>query len=208
MILVYVMIALRGVRGFAIPPWASMLMGGVLMIATSVETVKQAIQSIDLNVILFLISLFTISSALEVSGILRYIAGAIIRKAKTGNRLTFLIMLVSALLSLFITNDGVSTTFTPIIIESSKLTKTDPKPLLFSLAFGVTIGSVMMPTGNPQNLLIALQSGLRTPFISFVEFLTIPTFLNIILTFYMIKLFFKPEVVINEIPPLSVKDSF
>jgi Na+/H+ antiporter NhaD/arsenite permease-like protein len=40
----------------------------------------------------------------------------------------------------------------------------------------------MTPIGNPQNLLIAIQSGVKAPFIIFLVKLTVPTILNILIT--------------------------
>lgn len=69
-----------------------------------------------------------------------------------------------------------------------------PNVLLIALAFGVTVGSVMTPIGNPQNLLIALQSGISLPLVTFMEFLAIPTLINLFLTFFILKIYFKKDL--------------
>jgi Na+/H+ antiporter NhaD/arsenite permease-like protein len=51
--------------------------------------------------------------------------------------------------------------------------------MLITLAFSITVGSVMTPIGNPQNMLIASQSGMSAPFFSFVKVLGIPTLINL-----------------------------
>jgi Na+/H+ antiporter NhaD/arsenite permease-like protein len=58
----------------------------------------------------------------------------------------------------------------------------DPKPVFLLLAFSITIGSTTTPMGNPQNMLIAISSEMRAPFIDFVKFLVVPTVLNIVVT--------------------------
>ena len=188
-ILVYGMIAFRGLT--RIPPWTSMFFGGVLMIVFGIINVNQALESINLDVILFLITLFIFSSSLEVSGFLKYLAYLIINKYKESKKIMFYILLYSGLLSNLVTNDGVSASWTPVILEVSRYMNVDEMPYLYSLAFGVTIGSVMMPTGNPQNLLIALEGNLKEPFVSFLEFLAIPTILNLFLSYYIMLLLFK-----------------
>lgn len=54
-------------------------------------------------------------------------------------------------------NDTIAIVGTPIILQLGKSQKHITKPLLFALAFAITIGSVISPIGNPQNLLIAVQ---------------------------------------------------
>jgi len=69
-----------------------------------------------------------------------------------------------------------------------------PIVLLFGLAFGISIGSVMTPIGNPQNLLIAIQGGIQLPFITFLTILTIPTIINLLLTDVILKVYFRREL--------------
>ncbi|MCY0882519.1 MAG: SLC13 family permease, partial [Acidianus infernus] len=170
MIITYSLIATRGIT--KIPPWASMFFGGVLMIVLGVLTPEKALSAINLDVILFLITIFTFASSLEVSGFLKYIAYAIISKFKRPDKVLFSVLVTSGLLSNLVTNDGLSASWTPVILEMKKEMKIDEKPFLYALAFGVTIGSVMLPTGNPQNLLIALDSGIKNPFLVFIEYLS------------------------------------
>ena len=52
----------------------------------------------------------------------------------------------------------------------------------------------MTPIGNPQNLLIAIQSGIQLPFTTFVTILSIPTIINLILTYMILKVYFRNEL--------------
>jgi Na+/H+ antiporter NhaD/arsenite permease-like protein len=51
----------------------------------------------------------------------------------------------------------------------------------------------MSPIGNPQNLLIAINGGMKNPFIEFFKFLFIPTIINLFVAFLLLKLFYKEE---------------
>jgi len=198
-IVIYGIIAFRGLS--KVPPWASMFFGGVLMIVTGVLSVNEALQAINLDVILFLITLFIFASSLEVSGFLKYLAYKIVSSYKQPKRIMFYIFLYSGLLSNLVTNDGISASWTPVILEVSKLMNVDELPFLYPLAFGVTIGSVMMPTGNPQNLLIALEGNMRNPFVDFLLYLGVPTILNLILSYYLMLFLFR-----EKLPDLKVDD--
>ncbi|MEW9491983.1 MAG: SLC13 family permease [Candidatus Aramenus sulfurataquae] len=191
-LLTYGLIATRGIT--KIPPWSSMFFGGVLMVAAGVIPVGLALKSVNLDVILFLVTIFVFASALEVSGFLKYLAYYIVKKFKTPKRIVMAVVVFSGVLSNFVTNDGISSSWTPVMLEVSKQMRIDEKPLLYSLAFGVTVGSVLLPTGNPQNLLIALEGNLAQPFVLFLAYLGIPTAVNLLATAYITFLMFKKSL--------------
>ncbi len=87
-------------------------------------------------------------------------------------------------------NDTIALVATPIILGIAKIGM-DPKPLLITLAFAVTIGSAMTPIGNPQNFLIAVESNMRAPMLEFLKYLALPTIANYIATYYIVRLYFK-----------------
>jgi len=77
------------------------------------------------------------------------------------------------------------------------------------LAYSLTIGSVMTPIGNPQNVLIAIESGITAPFIQFVLKLAIPTLINLIVVpLIMIRIFKvrNEPVKVGLIPHELIKD--
>ncbi|MGQ9781321.1 MAG: SLC13 family permease [Nitrososphaeria archaeon] len=82
---------------------------------------------------------------------------------------------------------------TPIMLSLAKKMKISSKPLLLTLAFSVTIGSTMTPMGNPQNLLIALVSGVPASVITFVLYLILPTLVNLSLTYLILKRIYRRE---------------
>jgi Na+/H+ antiporter NhaD/arsenite permease-like protein len=56
----------------------------------------------------------------------------------------------------------------------------------------------MTPIGNPQNLLIALQSGIPLPFITFLRYLGIPTIVNLFLTYLILKVYYRNDLLFLE----------
>jgi Na+/H+ antiporter NhaD/arsenite permease-like protein len=73
------------------------------------------------------------------------------------------------------------------------------KLLLLCLAFAITIGSVVSPIGNPQNLLVAMNGNIKSPFVTFSKYLFIPTVINIIFAYLLLKLFYKKEFTIRKL---------
>jgi Na+/H+ antiporter NhaD/arsenite permease-like protein len=188
--LVYTLIAVRRIKSIVVPSWVAMLIGASLMLLLQVTSIDEAYNAIKFDVILFLLGMFIVVSALEVSGVLHSITLKLLGYAKSTDRLILLILVVMGTLSAFLMNDTIALVATPIILGIAK-TGIDPKPLLITLAFAVTIGSAMTPIGNPQNFLIAVESGMRAPMLEFLRYLALPTLANYIVTYYILRLYFR-----------------
>lgn len=106
-------------------------------------------------------------------------------------------------------NDTIAIIGTPIILQLCKSHKSLIKPLLFALAFSVTIGSALSPVGNPQNLLIAVKGGMSSPFLDFIKPLAIPTSLNLIICYALIYFAYKEQLdePIEKVIPAQIRNS-
>lgn len=180
---------------FKVPIWAAMLIGATLMLAFQIIGPESAIKSINLDVIMFLFGMFSIVSALEKSGMLKWLSIKMLSKAKTPNSLLLMFVVGMGLLSAFLVNDAIALIGIPLVIYISRHLSIKPNVFLIALAFGVTVGSVMTPIGNPQNLLIALQSGISLPLVNFIKFLALPTGINLFVTFFILRIYFKKDLV-------------
>ena len=98
------------------------------------------------------------------------------------------------ILSAFLVNDTIALLGIPLIVYISKQAGIRPLVLLISLAFGISVGSTMTPIGNPQNLLLAIQSGISLPFTTFILHLTIPTLINLFVTYFIVRMYFKKDL--------------
>ncbi|TBR11307.1 MAG: anion transporter [Candidatus Nitrosotenuis sp.] len=193
-IVVYGLIAVRNIGGMRFPMWATMLAGATAVLLLQIIPLDSAYQSINFDVIFFLIGMFILVSGLEASGLLKYVTIKILEHAKTPDRVLWFILLVLGTLSAFLINDTVALVATPIVIGIAKQMRVKSAPLLITLAFGVTIGSVMTPIGNPQNLLISLSSGVEYPFLTFLQYLAAPTLACIGATYLVVKRMYKKEL--------------
>jgi Na+/H+ antiporter NhaD/arsenite permease-like protein len=193
--LVYALII--GRRRFGVPIWAAMLVGAALMIGLQVSTVDEAFQSVNLDVIAFLFGMFSIVSALDRAGVLRRVAIRMLRMAKTPARLLMVFVVGLGVLSAFLVNDTIALLGIPLVVYVARHAGIRPVILLIALAFGVTVGSVMTPIGNPQNLLIAIQSGITMPFTTFLVNLAAPTIASLFVTYYILKIYYRKELKSN-----------
>lgn len=183
-----------GRRRFGIPIWTAMLIGAALMVGLQVIGVEAALVSVNLEVIAFLFGMFSIVSALERAGVLRLIAIKMLAIAKTPSKLLMTFVVGMGLLAAFLVNDTIALLGVPIVIHVAKQAGIRPVVLLLALSFGITVGSVMTPIGNPQNLLIAIQSGISIPFITFLMYLTVPTIVNLFVTYFILRVYYGREI--------------
>lgn len=192
-ILVYGMIVFRHFKGINIPIWVSMAIGAVLVLITQMIQIKDAINSINFDVIFFLLGMFILVSGLESSGALNQITNRILHRAKSPRQILFFILFGIGLMSAFLINDTMALIATPIVIGIALKKNIRTMPLLVSLAFGITIGSMMTPMGNPQNLLISLHSGIEFPLFNFLKFLILPTLACLTCTYFILTYYFKKD---------------
>jgi Na+/H+ antiporter NhaD/arsenite permease-like protein len=117
--------------------------------------------------------------------------------------------LLFGLLAAFVVNDTVALMGPPIAYIISRIGGVDPRLMFLLLTFSLTIGSVMTPIGNPQNMLIAVESGVEVPFITFVAKLALPTIINLVVTTYILIRMFgveDHEINIELIPHEALKN--
>jgi Na+/H+ antiporter NhaD/arsenite permease-like protein len=191
---VFVLIAVRQVGHIRLRIWQIMLLGALVVLATGQISPARALAAINADVMLFLFGVFIIGQALEDSGYLGHVAHRLFSRARSLNALVLLILFGMGILSALLLNDTLAIIGTPVVLSLAGRTGTRLKVLLLSLAFAVTIGSVMSPIGNPQNLLIALHGNLPNPFVTFFTYLLAPTILNLFLAYLLLRLFYREQL--------------
>lgn len=188
LIIVYSLIIKRRILNHNIEIWAAMGIGALLMLATGSITPVQALYSINIHVIAYLIGMLIIGAALFESGLLGYYFKILFKNENSFTSMFLKLFFLIGIMSSILMNDTLAVILTPLMVDLSKRLKINEKFLLLLLAFGVTVGSVMTPIGNPQNLIIGLQ--MVNSFYYFGKYLILPTFVNLLLTFYMLKMIF------------------
>jgi Na+/H+ antiporter NhaD/arsenite permease-like protein len=190
--LVYALII--GRRKFGIPIWTAMLIGAALMVALQVIGISDAFKAVNLQVIVFLFGMFSIVSALERTGVLQLVAAKMLARAKTPSQLLMIFVVGMGILAAFLVNDTIALLGIPLAVHIAKSAKIKPSLLLLALAFGITVGSVMTPIGNPQNLLISIDSGMPVPFLTFLFYLSLPTLANLFVTYLILRVYFRKDL--------------
>lgn len=141
------------------------LTGGLLMVLLGVVTVGDAVAAVNLEVLYLLFGMMVLVAGLQAANFFGVLASLVVRHAGTQPRLLLLVMGATAVMSALVLNDAVVLLFTPILVVACREMEVDPMPYLVVVAVSANIGSVATPVGNPQNALIALESGI--PFAAF-----------------------------------------
>ncbi|MHB8536123.1 MAG: anion transporter [Sulfuricaulis sp.] len=186
---VFLLVAVRQVGNFRFELWQIMLLGAAAVLATGQIAPMRALQAIDPDVMLFLFGVFVVGQALEESGYLARLSYGIFRGAKSADGLILRILFGAGIASAFLMNDTLAIIGTPLVLRLARQHGMSPKALLLALAFGVTLGSATSPIGNPQNLLVAIHGGMSNPFLEFFRHLALPTVVNLLAAFFILKFF-------------------
>ena len=190
----YAALVLRNVRGLKVPIWLVLLTGAAAMVLSGSISVTHAYEAVNLQVIAFLFGMFVMVTALDISGGLEAFATRLLGRARNPQGVLYLSFFGFALLSTVLMNDTIALMGTPIMITLGERLKMRVKPLLLALAFAITTGSAVTPMGNPQNLLVAVSSGLSEPVIQFAYFLLIPMVIALVLTALLLRFIFRNDL--------------
>ncbi|MHB8426729.1 MAG: SLC13 family permease [Acidiferrobacterales bacterium] len=205
---VFALIAMRRLGRLRVAIWQAMVAGAMVVMLTGQIGIRASIRAIDPDVMFFLFGMFVVGQALVASGYLYYQAYRLFSRAASPGALVFMVMCAAGMASTVLMNDTVAIIGTPLVLRLAREHRMDPKMLLLALAFSVTIGSVMSPIGNPQNLLIAVQTGMHAPFSVFFRYLALPTIINLVLAYGALRLFspgsFHTRILVHA--PVTVTD--
>ena len=162
----YLLLSFQNLPGIFIRRPAAALIGAVAMVAGGVVSLDRAYRLVDLDTIVFILGMMIVIGYLEVSGFFEKVEWFIVSRARTTRQLLALIVASSGLLSALFMNDTICLMLTPIVLRLTRRCGLRPAPYLIALATSSNIGSAFTPMGNPQNMIVAVHSGV--PFAGFV----------------------------------------
>lgn len=175
-------------------PWVTIdrpsaaFIGAVAMIFFGVMDYQEAMMAIDFHTLGLLLGMMIMIAAMQAEGLFNFIAKKSIDIAKNSFGLLIYVVVVAGIGSAFFVNDAVVLTFTPIIISICRASQLNPVPYLIAEILASNAGSVMTITGNPQNMLIGMNSGIS--FLDFLWHLFPISVISLVLIVFFIKKFF------------------
>lgn len=203
---IFLLSLIRHVGSVTINIWQVSLMAAVLCLLTNQISLKNALLSINFEVIFFLIGMFILGSAIEKSGLADYIAQKAFFYIKLYDYLLLFVILLSAVSSAILMNDTIAAILSPIIIAMAKTFRLNTKKLLIISAMAITIGACASPIGSPQNILIISHLSVQNPFILYAKYLFLPTALNLALLFLYAKFTSKQNTLQKNLFTPIIKD--
>jgi Na+/H+ antiporter NhaD/arsenite permease-like protein len=190
---VFLLIAVRQAGGFTIRIWQVMLAGALAVLLTGQIALSDALRAINTDVMIFLFGMFVVGQAMADSGYLAYAAQRLFFRAQNPDQVVLIILFGMGILSAFLMNDTLAIIGTPLVLGLATKWKISKKLLLLALAIAITTGSAMSPIGNPQNLLVAVNSGMASPFLTFAAWLLVPTLAGLVAAYGVLRLSWPDE---------------
>lgn len=170
-----------------------LLVGGSIPISELLEglTADSSVNPIKILILFF--SMTSLSVFLDVLGFFRYLANVVLSKANGSQRLLFTLLYITvSVLTVFTSNDIVILTFTPFICFFSKKAKINPIPYLIAEFVAANTWSMALIIGNPTNIYLA--SFANIDFINYFKYMTIPTFLAGLTSYFVLYFLFRKQL--------------
>ncbi len=178
---------------FNLKIWQIMLGGALAVLLTGQIAPIDALRAINTDLMIFLFGMFVVGEALVQSGYLASITHRFFSGTKNTGQIVLVILFGMGILSAILMNDTLAIIGTPVVLALATRCRISPRLLLLTLAFAITTGSVMSPIGNPQNLLVAINSGMPAPFVTFALYLVVPTLISLGVTFLVLRVFCRKD---------------
>jgi len=113
-----------------------------------------------------LLGLLIAIQGIRESGLVQHLAGWLVARMHSQRALGLLLVSITALLSMVLTNDVSLFLIVPLTVAAGGISNLPVLRLVILEALAVNAGSTLSPIGNPQNLLV--WQYLRLPFMQFV----------------------------------------
>jgi Na+/H+ antiporter NhaD/arsenite permease-like protein len=188
----YALIAVQQFPGLRVNRPGASLLGAVAMVVLGGLPLRDAYAAIDLDVVTFLLGILLLTGYLELGGFFEWAAARIVERLRSPRALLAGVVAASGILSALFINDTICLVFTPLVIAALRPLGLRPLPFLLAIALSSNVGSVMTITGNPQNMLIGVSSGIG--FAQFTAALALPSLGGLAIVYGVLALLFRREL--------------
>ncbi len=191
----YALVSLKEIPVLRITRPATALLGAVAMIVLGGFPLRDAYAAIDADVIVFLIGVMLLTAHLEIGGFFDLAALWLARRFRSQHALLAAVIAGSGILSAFFMNDTMCLVLTPVVLAALRSSGARPLPFLLAIALSSNVGSAMAITGNPQNMLVGISSGIG--FGHFLMSLALPSLGGLLIVYSVIALVWKRDLAVQ-----------
>lgn len=133
------------------------------LVLTGVITPQEGLAGFSNSVVIMIAGLFIVGGAITQTGIASKISNRVLSlSGDNENKLFLMVMLVTVIVGLFVSNTGTVAILMPIVVSLANQSKTNPSRLLMPMAFMASISGMMTLIGTPPTLIVhdaLLESG-------------------------------------------------
>lgn len=180
--------------------WMIALLGAIILLIFSFSPIKevgkQLVSNATINPIKILVLFFSmtmISIFLDELGLFKYLASLASEKAKGNQYILFIILyFLTAVLTVFTSNDVVILTLTPFICFFSKRSRINPIPYLVAEFVAANTWSLMLMIGNPTNIYLATSASIT--FVDYFKVMAVPTIVAGLIELGILFLLFRKQL--------------
>ncbi len=171
-----------------LPLVVASLMGVMFMMIFKVLTIRQAIRSVDNNLLLLIVTSLALGNMIQITGTATFLSNVLLNFLDGSSPLVILICfyIFVSIATNFISNNACAVLFTPIAIDIAQNINIDPKIFAIALIFAVNT-SFATPLAYQTNLLVMGPGHYK--FIDYVKFglpLTVLCWIVFFVTFPML----------------------
>ena len=189
--LTYIGIAIGFVPRFRLNRTTITLVGVGLLFVFNQIRFEDIGKFLDLDTLVLLFSMMVINANLQLSGFFKITGALLLRLTRKPRVFLMIEILLVGILSAFFLNDTICLMFTPFLLNLLLAIDRNPIPYLIALATASNIGSVATLTGNPQNMIIGIASGIG--YLDFSKALAPIAILNLFVIWVILVIAYKKE---------------
>ena len=190
-IVTYAGLALGRIPGLRIDRAGLALVGASLMVLSGWLSLEEAFKAIDLETLTLLLGMMIIVGHLRVCGFFRLVTRLALSHAHSPFVLLCMIVFATGILSAFLVNDAICLVMAPLVASITRKLGRNPIPYLLAVAMASNAGSVATITGNPQNMIVGVLSGIG--YLDFAKALAPVAAAALVMTILCIRLSYKTE---------------
>lgn len=136
------------------------LIGVALLVCTRQVAFDQIPSYVNFDTVALLFSMMIINANLKLSGFFELVGGWMTGLTRSPRVFLAIEIVLAGVLSALFLNDTICIMFAPFILQLMDSLKRNPLPYLIALAVASNVGSTATLTGNPQNMIVGVASGI------------------------------------------------
>lgn len=125
------------------------------LVLTGIITPEEGLAGFSNSVVIMIAGLFIVGGAITQTGLARLISNKVLSLAGESElRLFYLVILVTIIVGLFVSNTGTVAILMPIVVTIASQSRVDARRLLMPMAFACSISGMMTLIGTPPTLIV------------------------------------------------------